>query len=117
MVVVTPKANKPTLNFDTMLFVDKGKRALGRVFDVFGPVTEPHYCVRFNNAQHIKESDIKVGMTVYYCPNTPYTTLVFMTDLLKYVFFILFIIIMTITCIHSDASFSLHNNNFFLFVE
>ncbi|XP_008555925.1 H/ACA ribonucleoprotein complex non-core subunit NAF1 [Microplitis demolitor] len=83
MVVVTPKANKPTLNFDTMLFVDKGKRALGRVFDVFGPVTEPHYCVRFNNAQHIKESDIKVGMTVYYCPNTPYTTLVFMTDLLK----------------------------------
>ncbi|XP_074111037.1 uncharacterized protein LOC141535126 [Cotesia typhae] len=83
MVVVTPKANKPTLNFDTILFVDKGKRVLGRVFDVFGPVTEPHYCIRFNNAQHIEESNIKVGMTVYYCPNTPYTTLVFMTDLLK----------------------------------
>ncbi|XP_034943751.1 H/ACA ribonucleoprotein complex non-core subunit NAF1 [Chelonus insularis] len=83
MVVVKPKPNKPTLNFDTILFIDKGKRPLGRVFDVFGPVTEPHYCVRFNSGEHIQESNIKIGMTVYYCPNTPYTTLVFMTDLLK----------------------------------
>lgn len=83
MVVVTPKPLKPTLNIDTVLFIERGERVLGRIFDVFGPVLEPHYCVRFNNSEHIKNNKIQVGMTVYYCPNTPYTTLVFMTDLLK----------------------------------
>ncbi|KAK0159545.1 hypothetical protein PV327_010948 [Microctonus hyperodae] len=83
MVVVTPKPLKPTLNIDTVLFIERGERVLGRIFDVFGPVSEPHYCIRFNNSEHIKNNKIQVGMTVYYCPNTPYTTLVFMTDLLK----------------------------------
>lgn len=83
MVIVTPKALKPTLNLDTVLFVERGQRVLGRIFDVFGPVAEPHYCVRFNDPEHIKNSNIVPGMAVYYCPNTPYTTVVFMTDLLK----------------------------------
>ncbi|XP_015587720.1 H/ACA ribonucleoprotein complex non-core subunit NAF1 [Cephus cinctus] len=83
LVVVRPKPEKPTLNLDTVLFVDRGRRVLGRVFDVFGQVAEPHYCVRFNSSKHIEECDIKVGMTVYYCPNTPYTTVVFLHDLLK----------------------------------
>lgn len=83
MVVVRPKPGKPTLNLDTMLFVERGRRVLGRIFDVFGQVSEPHYCVRFNSTEHIKESDIKVGMTVYFCPNTEYTSVVFLQDLLK----------------------------------
>lgn len=83
MVVVRPKPGKPTLNLDTVLFIDKGKRALGHIFDVFGQVAEPHYCVRFNSSEHIKESDIKVGMVVYYCPNTQYTSLVFLSELTK----------------------------------
>lgn len=83
LVVVKPKVGKPTLNLDTVLFVEKGQRTLGRIFDVFGQVNEPHYCVRFNNSKHIKECNIKVGMTVYYCPNTEYTSLVFLHELLK----------------------------------
>ena len=83
MVVVRPKPGKPTLNLDTVLFIEKGQRALGHIFDVFGQVTEPHYCVRFNSSEHIRECDVKVGMTVYYCPNTPYTSLVFLSDLTK----------------------------------
>ncbi|XP_076661527.1 uncharacterized protein LOC143365330 [Halictus rubicundus] len=83
LVVVQPKPDKPTLNLDTILFVDKGKRALGKIFDVFGQVKEPHYCVRFNSSEHIQECDIKVGMTVYYCPNTEYTSLVFLHELMK----------------------------------
>ncbi|XP_054015865.1 H/ACA ribonucleoprotein complex non-core subunit NAF1, partial [Hylaeus anthracinus] len=47
LVVVRPKSGKPTLNLDTVLFVEKGQRALGKIFDVFGQVSEPHYCVRF----------------------------------------------------------------------
>lgn len=85
MVVVKPKAEKPTLNLDTVLFLDRGRRVLGRIFDVFGQVSEPHYCVRFNSSEHIKQSEIKAGMTVYFCPNTPYTSVVFVHDLLKYV--------------------------------
>lgn len=83
LVVVKPKPGKPTLNLDTVLFVEKGQRALGKIFDVFGKVNEPHYCVRFNSSKHIKECDIKEGMTVYYCPNTEYTSLVFLHELLK----------------------------------
>ncbi|XP_058807309.1 H/ACA ribonucleoprotein complex non-core subunit NAF1 [Phymastichus coffea] len=83
MVVVRPKPGKPTLNLDTVLFIDKGQRALGRIFDVFGQVAEPHYCVRFNSSVQIQEKDIKVGMTVYYCPNTQYTSLVFLSELTK----------------------------------
>ena len=83
LVVVRPKPGKPTLNLDTVLFVEKGQRALGKIFDVFGQVNEPHYCVRFNSSQHIQECDIKVGMIVYYCPNTEYTSLVFLHELQK----------------------------------
>ncbi|KAJ8686355.1 hypothetical protein QAD02_022149 [Eretmocerus hayati] len=83
MVVVRPKPGKPTLNLDTVLFINKGQRALGHIFDVFGQVSEPHYCVRFNSSDHIKESEIKVGMTVYYCPNSEYTSLVFLSELTK----------------------------------
>ncbi|XP_047361944.1 H/ACA ribonucleoprotein complex non-core subunit NAF1 [Vespa velutina] len=83
LVVVRPKAGKPTLNLDTVLFIDKGKRALGRVFDVFGRVSDPHYCVRFNSPAHIKENEINIGMAVYYCPNSPYTSIVFLHELTK----------------------------------
>ncbi|XP_043275616.1 H/ACA ribonucleoprotein complex non-core subunit NAF1 [Venturia canescens] len=83
MVVVKPKPEKPTLNLDTILFLDRGRRVLGRIFDVFGQVSEPHYCVRFNSSEHITQSQIKIGMIVYFCPNTPYTSLVFLHDLLK----------------------------------
>ena len=85
MVVVRPKSGKPTLNLDTVLFVERGRRVLGRIFDVFGQVTDPHYCVRFNSSKHIEESKIKPGMNVYYCPNTEYTTVVFLHELTKYI--------------------------------
>lgn len=83
MVVVRPKPGKPTLNLESILFVERGRRVLGRVFDVFGQVSDPHYCVRFNNSKHIEGNNIKVGMNVYFCPNTEYTTVVFLHDLTK----------------------------------
>lgn len=85
MVVVRPKPGKPTLNLESILFIERGRRVLGRVFDVFGQVSDPHYCVRFNNSKHIQENKIKVGMNVYFCPNTEYTTVVFLHELTKYV--------------------------------
>ncbi|XP_066588780.1 H/ACA ribonucleoprotein complex non-core subunit NAF1 [Prorops nasuta] len=83
LIVVKPIPGKPTLNLDSVLFVERGKRTLGKIYDVFGQVTDPHYCVRFNNIEHVKEKDIKIGMSVYYCPNTEYTSLVFLSELQK----------------------------------
>ncbi|XP_011694258.1 PREDICTED: H/ACA ribonucleoprotein complex non-core subunit NAF1 [Wasmannia auropunctata] len=84
LVVVKPNPGEPTLDLDTVLFVNKGTKALGHVFDVFGSVKEPHYCVRFNDAKHIQDNDIEVGMQVYYCPlDKSYTHLVFMHELTK----------------------------------
>lgn len=83
MVVVLPSPGKPTLNIDTILFLEKGKRVLGRIFDVFGQVKEPHYCVRFNTSEHIKESNIQRDMIVYFVPNSEHTSLVFPSELRK----------------------------------
>ncbi|XP_072754144.1 uncharacterized protein [Anoplolepis gracilipes] len=84
LVIVKPKPDKPTLHVDTVLFVEKGERALGKILDVFGPVSEPNYCIRFNSSEHIQESNIKVGMSVYYCPsNKQYTSLIFLHELHK----------------------------------
>lgn len=83
LVIVKPKPNKPTLHIDTILFIEKGERALGKILDVFGPVSEPNYCIRFNSSEHIQESNITVGMLVYYCPDTEsgYTSLIFQQQL------------------------------------
>ena len=55
LVVVESLPGLPALDLDTVLFVAEGGLALGRVFDVIGPVTRPLYVVRFNSAQHIAE--------------------------------------------------------------
>jgi len=86
LVVVKPNPSEPTLNLDTILFVKKGTKALGKIFDVFGSVKEPYYTVRFNDTKHIQDNGIEVGMQVYYCPNPAYTSFVFMHELTKLVF-------------------------------
>lgn len=83
VVIVCPKPDKPTLNSDTVLFIDKGQKVLGRICEVFGPVKDPHYSVRFNSSEHIEQRGIKKGMLVYYSPGDLYTTLVFLKDLEK----------------------------------
>ncbi|RXG53215.1 H/ACA ribonucleoprotein complex non-core subunit NAF1, partial [Armadillidium vulgare] len=55
LVVVKTYPGIPAINLDSILFLDQGKRALGRVDDVFGPIYEPLYVVRFNSPEHIEE--------------------------------------------------------------
>ncbi|XP_067003489.2 H/ACA ribonucleoprotein complex non-core subunit NAF1 [Anabrus simplex] len=83
LVVVQAKKNSPALDLDSVLFLDQGKRPLGRVFDVFGPVKEPCYCIRFNSTEHIREKEIAKGMAVYCAPRSKYSSYVFLPDLLK----------------------------------
>merc|ERR1712240_475731 len=73
----------PALDLETVLFIEKGAKALGKVFDVIGPVTRPYYVIRFNNDEHIREKGISKGLLVYYAPRTEHTTFVFLEQLMK----------------------------------
>ena len=83
LVVVESMPNKPAVDVDSVLFLDKGQRTLGKVFDIFGPVALPYYSVRFNSPEHIKESGIEKGLEVFLAPRTPHTSFVFFDQLMK----------------------------------
>jgi len=83
LVVIESNPGVPALDLETILFLEKGVKALGKVFDVIGPVTRPYYVVRFNNDQHIQEKGVTKGLMVYYAPRTEHTTFVFLEQLMK----------------------------------
>jgi len=83
LVVVEAFLNKPALDIDSVLFIDRGQRTLGRVFDVFGPVTKPYYAVRFNDSDHIKSYNIQIKEPVYCAPKTEYASFVMVSQLLN----------------------------------
>lgn len=75
--------NSPAYDVDTVLFLDGGL-PLGKIFEVFGPVCEPHYCIRFNSQEHIKERNIALEQMVYSAPKkTEFTKFVFLSQLMK----------------------------------
>lgn len=81
-VVVECYKEQPPLDIDSVLFLDRGARPLGRIFDVMGPVTEPLYCVRFNSKEHIEEHNVQPGMLVYSAPQTEHSQFVFLKHLM-----------------------------------
>ncbi|XP_027847753.2 H/ACA ribonucleoprotein complex non-core subunit NAF1 [Aphis gossypii] len=83
LVIVEAFLNQPALDIDSVLFVDRGKRALGRIFDVFGSVTKPFYAVRFNDSNHIKTFDIQIKEPVYCAPQTEYASYVMVSQLMQ----------------------------------
>lgn len=83
LVVIESHPGVPALDLETVLFIEKGAKALGKVFDVIGPVTRPYYVIRFNNDEHIREKGISKGLLVYYAPRTEHTTFVFLEQLMK----------------------------------
>lgn len=71
------------LDIDTVLFLEHGARTLGKIFDVFGQVSQPTYCVRFNSESQISDNNIVIGMPVYCAPKTNYTSIVILQNLMK----------------------------------
>lgn len=82
-VIVEGFLNQPALDIDSVLFVDRGQRAIGRIFDVFGPVNKPYYAVRFNDSEHIKKFDIQIKEPVYCAPQTEYASFVLVSRLME----------------------------------
>ncbi|KAL1447107.1 hypothetical protein MTO96_028660 [Rhipicephalus appendiculatus] len=67
LLVVESEPGQPVLDLDSVLFRADGT-ALGRVFDVLGPVSAPYYTVRFNTAQELAERALEPGEPVLYAP-------------------------------------------------
>lgn len=83
LVIVEAFLNNPALDIDSVLFVDRGQRALGRIFDVFGPVTKPFYAIRFNNNEHIINFNVQIKEPVYCAPKTEYASYVLVSQLMQ----------------------------------
>uniref|UniRef100_A0A182JXK2 H/ACA ribonucleoprotein complex non-core subunit NAF1 n=1 Tax=Anopheles christyi TaxID=43041 RepID=A0A182JXK2_9DIPT len=83
IVLVQSVEGVELLNIDTVLFLDRGKRALGKIFDVIGQVNRPIYCVLFNSNQEILTKNITTGMEVFCAPRTEYTSFIILSELMR----------------------------------
>lgn len=81
LVTVLSFKHLPPLDLESILFSKDGL-ALGPIFDVFGPVKEPRYVLRFNSRQEIDDMAITADMPVYCAPNLPFTSYVFTSNLM-----------------------------------
>jgi H/ACA ribonucleoprotein complex non-core subunit NAF1 len=67
------------------ILLDKERNAVGKIFEVFGPVVEPLYSIRFNSEEEV--SKLPIGMELFYAPKMDeLTKRIFADDLLKYDF-------------------------------
>ncbi|XP_017067885.1 H/ACA ribonucleoprotein complex non-core subunit NAF1 [Drosophila eugracilis] len=83
LVLVSVLPNSMLFDLDTVLFLDKGRKVLGQVFDVLGQVSDPLYCVRFNSNQQILDRGIQIGDVVYCAPKTEHTQFVILSKLMQ----------------------------------
>ncbi|KMY90862.1 H/ACA ribonucleoprotein complex non-core subunit NAF1 isoform X2 [Drosophila simulans] len=83
LVLVSVLPNSMLFDLDTVLFLEKGRKVLGEVFDVLGQVSDPLYCVRFNSNQQILDRGIKIGDVVYCAPKTEHTQFVILSKLMQ----------------------------------
>lgn len=79
-MIIEAEPNIPAINLDSVLFVDKGSRSLGRVFDVFGPIQQPLYIVGLS----LPEEELPKGTPIYYAPQTEHTNYVLLDKLMEY---------------------------------
>ncbi|XP_028402248.1 H/ACA ribonucleoprotein complex non-core subunit NAF1-like [Dendronephthya gigantea] len=67
LVIIKSFELVPAVDADSILLLEN-RSGFGKVFEIFGQVKSPHYCVRFNNDEEIKSTKVEVGQTVYYAP-------------------------------------------------
>jgi H/ACA ribonucleoprotein complex non-core subunit NAF1 len=74
------------LDEETILF-DSTRKSLGKIFEIFGPVTSPFYSIRFNDLSkeiEIRKLDMEIGSYIYYVPDSgQYTKFIFNIDELR----------------------------------
>nr|XP_060634742.1 H/ACA ribonucleoprotein complex non-core subunit NAF1 isoform X1 [Anolis sagrei ordinatus] len=82
LVIVESQKGMPPVNEDTVLF--RGDRhSIGKIFEVFGPVSHPFYVLQFNNPEHIEAKGIKIHDAVYFAPSVESVTQYIFPEKLK----------------------------------
>ncbi|GFU80424.1 retrovirus-related Pol polyprotein from transposon 412 [Trichonephila clavipes] len=82
LVVIHSFENLPALDEGSVLFLSATK-PLGKVYEVFGPVSKPFYSVRFNSNKAIVEKGITLHTFVLYTPKKDDLALYVLIDQLK----------------------------------
>ncbi|ETE59077.1 H/ACA ribonucleoprotein complex non-core subunit NAF1, partial [Ophiophagus hannah] len=59
LVIIESEKGLPPVNENTVLFKEN-RHSLGKIFEIFGPVSHPFYVVQFNSLEHIQSKDIKI---------------------------------------------------------
>ncbi|XP_062861309.1 H/ACA ribonucleoprotein complex non-core subunit NAF1 isoform X2 [Trichomycterus rosablanca] len=67
LVIVESKKDSPPINDESVLF-NKNRLSIGKVFEVFGPVCQPYYVLRFNSQEEIEQKDLKIRDPVFFAP-------------------------------------------------
>ncbi|XP_077427618.1 H/ACA ribonucleoprotein complex non-core subunit NAF1 isoform X3 [Vanacampus margaritifer] len=68
LVIIQSLQDSPALNEDSIIF-RSDRLALGKVFEVFGPVSRPLYIMRFNSPDDLSSKGLTLGLIVYYAPD------------------------------------------------
>ncbi|XP_054845526.1 H/ACA ribonucleoprotein complex non-core subunit NAF1 [Eublepharis macularius] len=68
LVIVESLKGLPPVNEDSVLFKED-RYSIGKVFEVFGPVSHPFYALQFKNPEHIETKGIKIHDAVYFAPS------------------------------------------------
>ncbi|KAI6234539.1 H/ACA ribonucleoprotein complex non-core subunit NAF1 [Aphelenchoides fujianensis] len=81
VATVRSNAGIPPLDYDTVLFDCKGE-VVAPIFEIFGPVDEPMYALRFSTPEEAAAHP--AGLQLFYVPENPtYTRVVFPGELEK----------------------------------
>ncbi|XP_048476052.1 H/ACA ribonucleoprotein complex non-core subunit NAF1 [Rhincodon typus] len=82
LVIVKSLKDMPPVNEETILF-RKDNTSVGKVFEVFGPVSQPFYILRFNSAEDVTVKEIKLQQMFYFAPAVKDFTQYIFTEQLK----------------------------------
>uniref|UniRef100_A0A1A7WJJ5 H/ACA ribonucleoprotein complex non-core subunit NAF1 n=2 Tax=Iconisemion striatum TaxID=60296 RepID=A0A1A7WJJ5_9TELE len=84
LVIIQSLKDTPPLNDNSILFTSD-RRAVAKVFEVFGPVSSPLYILHFNSAKQISTKGLTEGLMLYYAPAMKEYTEYILTQQLKHV--------------------------------
>ncbi|KAL1024029.1 hypothetical protein UPYG_G00050490, partial [Umbra pygmaea] len=82
LVIIQSMKDTPPLKDDSVIF-NSDRLAVGKVFEVFGPVSSPFYVMRFNSERDIIERDVKLKDSLFYAPSLTDYTLYILTEQLQ----------------------------------
>ncbi|NXB46972.1 NAF1 protein, partial [Leucopsar rothschildi] len=68
LVIIESLKGLPPVNEESIIFKED-RQAVGKIFEIFGPVSHPFYVIRFNSSEHIKERGINVQDSMYFAPS------------------------------------------------